>query len=111
MDDSATRFDDLTPREQQVARLMAKGFTNPQIADELGITFNTAKWHVSQVIAKTGSSSREEAVHAWQSRNTVASRVRRGFGLGLLHPLAKWTIASAAILTVALVAVLLVCST
>jgi DNA-binding NarL/FixJ family response regulator len=55
----ATPIGQLTEREQDVARLMACGYTNPRIAEELGITFATAKWYVSQVIAKLGAMKRE----------------------------------------------------
>lgn len=69
----------LTAREEEVAALMARGLTNGQIADELGITFNTAKWHVSQVISKLGVSSREEAVAAWRYEHSLRRRLARAF--------------------------------
>ena len=51
---------ELTPRERQVAELIARGYTNPQIAAELTITRETAKTHVSNILSKLGVSSRSE---------------------------------------------------
>jgi DNA-binding NarL/FixJ family response regulator len=52
----------LTGRELEVLRLMAKGFSNRQIATELSITERTVKYHVGNIYAKLGVSSRTEAV-------------------------------------------------
>ena len=52
----------LTPRQQEILRLIAQGLTNPAIAERLVITEGTVKWHVKQILAKTGSSNRAEAV-------------------------------------------------
>jgi uncharacterized protein YjbI with pentapeptide repeats/DNA-binding CsgD family transcriptional regulator len=71
----------LTEREREVARLMAKGQTNPQIAEDLGITLNTAKWHVSQVIAKLGVATREEAVAAWKVDQSATARFHRAIAV------------------------------
>jgi len=49
---------ELTPRERQVAELIARGYTNPQIAAELTITRETAKTHVSNILSKLGVRSR-----------------------------------------------------
>ncbi len=51
----------LTDRETQALRLMAKGFTNKEIAKELGISEVTVKTHVSNVLSKLGLSSRTQA--------------------------------------------------
>lgn len=58
------RTDRLTPREREVLELIERGFTNAEISRELGISFPTAKAHVSSIIAKAGTETREEAV-AW----------------------------------------------
>ncbi|MDQ3810698.1 MAG: response regulator transcription factor [Chloroflexota bacterium] len=52
----------LTPRELQVLQLVAQGLPNKGIARRLGITENTAKFHVASVCSKLGASSRTEAV-------------------------------------------------
>jgi DNA-binding CsgD family transcriptional regulator/tetratricopeptide (TPR) repeat protein len=53
--------DDLTEREVDVLRLMAKGRSNRQIAAALFITENTVANHVKNVLSKTGSANRTEA--------------------------------------------------
>jgi DNA-binding NarL/FixJ family response regulator len=54
--------DPLTPRELEVFELMAKGLGNRDIALALGISSHTAKFHVAQILDKTGSATRTEAV-------------------------------------------------
>jgi len=51
----------LTGRQLEVARLMARGQTNKDIARSLGIAPATIKTHVAQVIALTGAANRTEA--------------------------------------------------
>src|SRR2546426_7283004 len=53
--------DILTPREWEVLELLRVGFSNPQIAERLGIAERTAKFHVSEILGKLGVESREEA--------------------------------------------------
>lgn len=52
----------LTPREQEVLELMSEGLSNRDIADRLGISRHTAKFHVNAVLDKLGAASRTEAV-------------------------------------------------
>jgi non-specific serine/threonine protein kinase len=54
----------LTPREQQVARLIADGLTNRQIAAALGIAERTADTHVARLLAKLGVHTRTAAAAA-----------------------------------------------
>lgn len=51
----------LTERQREVARLMARGQTNKDIARSLDIAPATIKTHVAQVIAVTGAANRTEA--------------------------------------------------
>jgi DNA-binding CsgD family transcriptional regulator len=51
----------LTEREVEVLRLVAAGFTNPQIAGALYISRKTAEHHVSNILTKLGVGSRTEA--------------------------------------------------
>jgi DNA-binding NarL/FixJ family response regulator len=52
----------LTPREREVLELLGQGLSNRRIAERLGITEHTAKFHVASVCGKLGASSRTEAV-------------------------------------------------
>ena len=51
----------ITPREAQVLRLLAKGRTNPQIAQDLKVSRGTVKIHVQNIISKLGVSDRTQA--------------------------------------------------
>jgi DNA-binding NarL/FixJ family response regulator len=51
----------LSARELEVLRLIARGMENADIADTLGISPRTAKNHVSSILAKLGLSSRVQA--------------------------------------------------
>jgi DNA-binding NarL/FixJ family response regulator len=53
---------ELTEREKQVVQLLAEGLSNKLIADRLGISDHTAKFHVNGVMMKLGASTRTEAV-------------------------------------------------
>lgn len=52
----------LTPREEEVIRLVADGLTNREIGARLYISEKTASVHVSNLLAKLGASGRAEAV-------------------------------------------------
>jgi DNA-binding CsgD family transcriptional regulator len=53
---------DLSAREREVLRLVAHGRTDPEIADELHISHNTARTHVRNAMTKTGTRSRAHLV-------------------------------------------------
>ena len=90
----------LTPREQEVLALLREGLTNSEIADRLGITRETAKHHVSEVISKLNVTTREEAA-AW-TPEPAAEPPRGPWWQRLLAPL---TLAKAAIIVPSLIAV------
>jgi DNA-binding NarL/FixJ family response regulator len=52
----------LSPREAQVLELMAEGLSNRDIAERLGISRHTAKFHVNAILDKLGATTRTEAV-------------------------------------------------
>ena len=53
---------DLTPREQDVLRLLGKGCTNKEIAQDLFISEKTVKSHLSRIFKKLNVSRRLEAI-------------------------------------------------
>jgi len=57
----ADLIDELSSREVEVLRLIARGMENAEIARELGISPRTAKNHVSNILAKLGLPSRIQA--------------------------------------------------
>jgi DNA-binding NarL/FixJ family response regulator len=71
-DASPELVEPLTPREQEVLSLVADGLRNRAIAERLGISEHTVKFHLAAVFGKLGATSRTDAV-------------RRAFRLGLIH--------------------------
>lgn len=61
---------ELTPRETEILRLVAKGLSNPDIAGEIGRTEGTVKVHLKNILQKLGAHDRTEA---------VTTALRRGF--------------------------------
>ena len=52
----------LSPREREVALLVARGLTNKQVAGELRVTEGTVKIHVHNILRKLGAKSRYSLV-------------------------------------------------
>lgn len=48
----------LTAREHEVARLVARGLTNKEVARELGLADGTVKLHVHNILQKLGEKNR-----------------------------------------------------
>jgi DNA-binding NarL/FixJ family response regulator len=65
-------FEPLSPRQLDVAKLVSKGQTNYQIACELGITENTVKLYVSQVLRLTHMHNRTQLALALSPNNAAA---------------------------------------
>lgn len=57
----AAEMEDLSPREREILELLASGFPNKQIADRLGLTDGTVRWHLRHVYNKLHVRSRTEA--------------------------------------------------
>jgi PAS domain S-box-containing protein len=66
-------FDELTPRQREVLRLLSEGLETQDIAERLGIADETARNHIRALLRTTGAHSRLEAVVM-------------GMRLGLLEP-------------------------
>ena len=49
---------DFTDREMDVLRLVAKGLSDKEICEQLHLSFNTVRYHVDNLMAKTGQTSR-----------------------------------------------------
>ncbi len=60
----------LTPREIEVLRLVAKGFSNPGIGSQIGLAEGTVKVHLKHILQKLNVRDRTEA---------VTTAIRRGF--------------------------------
>ncbi|HBB73201.1 MAG TPA: DNA-binding response regulator [Planctomycetaceae bacterium] len=61
----------LTPRELQTLRLIAMGLSNREIADTMGISIETVKEHVQNMLRKTSLHDRTQAA-VWALRNGLA---------------------------------------
>lgn len=62
MFDNGEAYAELTAREWEVLRLIARDYTNQQIADELTIELGTVKNHVHNLLRKLDVSSRKQAM-------------------------------------------------
>jgi DNA-binding NarL/FixJ family response regulator len=61
----------LSEREVEVLRLMAKGVSNSNIADELSITQSTVKTHITSIFQKLNVTTRTEAVTTALKRGII----------------------------------------
>ncbi|AEF42454.1 response regulator [Hoyosella subflava] len=64
-------LDSLTPRELEVLRLLARGYTYREIAEELFISIKTVETHASNVLRKTQQSNRN-ALTRWAHRRHIS---------------------------------------
>ena len=63
----------LTPREQEVLKLIVAGQSNREIADSLVVEVTTVKWHVTQIYRKLNVRSRVQAVVRARELNLVVN--------------------------------------
>ncbi|MCC0023213.1 MAG: response regulator transcription factor [Hyphomicrobiaceae bacterium] len=59
----------LTPRQIEVAELVAEGLSNKQIARALSLQLSTVKDHVHAVLTRLNCASRAQLIAAWHSSN------------------------------------------
>jgi LuxR family maltose regulon positive regulatory protein len=55
-------LDPLSEREIEILALIANGFSNQDLADELVLTVGTVKWHLNNMYSKLAVRSRTQAV-------------------------------------------------
>lgn len=68
-EDEPHLHDELTARERDILALLAKGYDNQTIADELFISLKTVKTHVSNILSKLDVTDRTQAVvYAFQHK-------------------------------------------
>ena len=65
--------DDLTPREREVLSLLAQGYMNPEIAEQLVISVRTVETHRSNIQRKVGTGNRAELI-AYAVENGIVER-------------------------------------
>ena len=53
---------DLSPRENQILDLVARGFTYPEVAEQAGVSLNTVHTHIRNIYGKLGVHNKTEAV-------------------------------------------------
>jgi len=84
-----------TERKRQVLELIARGRTNAEIAEALGVSLAGAKWHVSEVLSVLGVESREDAAAYWRRERSAGRRLSRG-ARAFFGPLLTWKAAAGA---------------
>ena len=62
---------DMTPRQLEILNLVAKGFSNKEIAKIVGVSFETVKDHIKQILQRMGASSRTEAASLAMNMNLI----------------------------------------
>ena len=68
--DDDPELDQLTPREKDVLRLIARGYAYKQVARKLSISIKTVETHVSNVLRKLQLSNRHELAR-WASKRRI----------------------------------------
>lgn len=64
------QINELTSRELEVLHLIARGWSNRQIAEYLHIEVRTVKYHTTNIYSKLGVTSRSEAI-AWAWKHNI----------------------------------------
>jgi DNA-binding NarL/FixJ family response regulator len=72
---NASADPDLTFREKEILRHIAKGYSNDGVAEQLGISESTVRTHATNIYRKIGADSAREAI-AWAWQNGIMSAGR-----------------------------------
>lgn len=64
---AAAEVEGLSPRESEILELLAQGFPNKQIADRIGVSDGTVRWHLRHIYHKLHVRSRTEAALKFRS--------------------------------------------
>ncbi len=64
---AAAEVEGLSPREQEILELLAQGFANKEIADRVGVSDGTVRWHLRHVSHKLHVRTRTEAALKFRS--------------------------------------------
>src|SRR5438128_1492491 len=75
-DETAPGREAITGRQREIAALVARGYSNQQIAAEMVISPGTAANHVNQILRRLALASRSELA-AWASQRGLASAQNR----------------------------------
>jgi DNA-binding CsgD family transcriptional regulator len=59
----------LSPREERILRLLTEGYSQREIAKELGSALPTVRTHISHIYLKLDAKNRAHAVAIWMKRN------------------------------------------
>jgi len=67
----AAGVDELRPSERKILELLATGLANKEIADRLGLSAGTVRWHLENIYSKLHVHSRTEAALKFRSIKTT----------------------------------------
>ena len=62
-----TTTETLTPRQKEILELVANGYANKEIADQLSLTLSTVTWYLNEIYKKLHVQSRVQAVNKLRS--------------------------------------------
>ena len=71
-------IEQLSPRQRDVLRLVARGLTNQEIGGVLRISSETVRTHVTALLTRLDVSNRTEAATAWAAWAAVAGLLEAG---------------------------------
>jgi DNA-binding NarL/FixJ family response regulator len=69
---TSAEVQDLRPSEKRILELLAHGLPNKEIANRLGLSARTVRWHLENIYSKLNVNSRTEALLKFQSTKSAA---------------------------------------